>query len=117
MPAYPRIAWVDRIEGNVQVEFNVNSQGVVENIRVVRASHPVFETNVIEDNYSERINQVVSIFSPRQFSLVLTTSMVERCRSLHATMLDAVPGYLASEKSLYEFDCGYAVTFLSYLRR
>ena len=80
-------------------------------------SYASFETNVIEDNYSERINQVVSIFSPRQFSLVLTTSMVDRCRSLHSTMLDVVPGYIASEKSLYEFDCGYAVTFLNYLRR
>jgi protein TonB len=48
MPAYPRIAWVDRIEGNVQVAFSVNTQGIVENIKVVRASHPVFETNVID---------------------------------------------------------------------
>jgi len=48
LPEYPRIAWVDRIEGNVQVRFNVNSQGLVENIHIVRASHPVFETNVMD---------------------------------------------------------------------
>jgi protein TonB len=56
MPQYPRIAWVDRIEGNVQVQFNVSSQGVVENIRVVRASHPVFETNVIDAVSRYRFN-------------------------------------------------------------
>jgi len=48
MPDYPRVAWVDRIEGNVHVRFNVNSSGIVENIQIVRASHPVFETNVMD---------------------------------------------------------------------
>jgi len=48
MPSYPRDAWTNLIEGNVTVEFNVNSSGVVENIRVVEASNPIFVNNSID---------------------------------------------------------------------
>ena len=79
-------------------------------------SYASFETNVMEADYSQRINQVLSIFNPGRFSIVLTTSMDQRSRSLHSTVGDAVAGYVAAEKSLYEFNCDYAVTLLNYVR-
>jgi len=48
MPAYPREAWTNLIEGIVTVEFEVNAGGVVENIRVVDATNPVFVNNSID---------------------------------------------------------------------
>ena len=76
-------------------------------------SYASFETNVIGNDYSGVIADVVSIFKPKKFSLLLTTSMDEQCLKLHHTINDAVAGYTTTEKSLYEFDCGYAVTFLN----
>ena len=80
-------------------------------------SYASFETNVMEPDYSERISQVLSIFNPGKFSIVLTTSMDPRCRSLHDTVGDGMPGYVAVEKSLNEFDRDYALSFLNYIRR
>ncbi|MEJ2140208.1 MAG: TonB family protein [Gammaproteobacteria bacterium] len=48
MPAYPREAWTNLIEGIVTVEFEVNAGGVVENIRVVDATNQVFVNNSID---------------------------------------------------------------------
>ncbi|MBU0987224.1 MAG: adenosylmethionine decarboxylase [Proteobacteria bacterium] len=78
-------------------------------------SYASFETNVIRNDYSDVIADVVSIFKPEKFSLLLTTSMDQDCLKLHPTVADAVPSYDTVEKSLYEFDCGYAVTFLNYM--
>ena len=79
-------------------------------------SYASFETNVIENDYFGLTNEVISIFKPEKFSLVLTTSIDERFRTTHSTVADAVPAYFRAEKSLYEFDCGYAITFLNYIR-
>ncbi len=78
-------------------------------------SYASFETNVIENDYLGLTNEVVSIFKPKKFSLVLTTSIDNRFRKTHSTVADAVPAYIRAEKSLYEFDCGYATTFLNYI--
>ena len=48
MPTYPRDAWTNDIEGNVTIEFNVNAQGIVEQIKVVKSSNPVFITTSID---------------------------------------------------------------------
>jgi S-adenosylmethionine decarboxylase len=79
-------------------------------------SYASFETNVIEKDYFGLTNEVISIFKPEKFSLVLTTSIDDRFRITHSTVADALPAYTRAEKSLYEFDCGYAITFLNYIR-
>ena len=48
MPLYPRDAWTNDIEGDVTIEFNVNSAGVVEQIKVVKSTNPVFITASID---------------------------------------------------------------------
>jgi S-adenosylmethionine decarboxylase len=78
-------------------------------------SYASFETNVVESDYASTIQRVISIFRPKKFSLVLTTSMDPDSIALHPAVVEAVDNYLISEKSLYEFDCGYAVTFLNHV--
>lgn len=78
-----------------------------------RSSYASFETNIIETDYSGILKDVISVFQPGKFSLVLTTSLEEHFLSLHASVSNALQGYRVTEKSLYEFDCGYAVTFLN----
>lgn len=48
MPNYPREAWMNSLEGDVLVEFSVNQQGVVQNIKVVSSSSPLFDLPVID---------------------------------------------------------------------
>jgi len=76
-------------------------------------SYASFETNVIKNDYSGTVADVLSVFRPKRFSLLLTTSMDAKCLQLHSTV-NAAAGYNVTEKSFYEFDCGYAVTFLNY---
>ena len=47
-PQYPRQAAMDRIEGTVTMEFIVNADGTVRNVRIVAANPPgVFEQAAI----------------------------------------------------------------------
>ncbi len=39
---YPQVAQDQEIEGNVDVEFIVSKQGTVEEVSIIRATHPVF---------------------------------------------------------------------------
>ncbi len=80
------------------------------------SSYVSFESNIKETDYSPTIEKVIAIFRPGRFSLVLTSSMDEDCLHSHETLENAVHGYALTDKSLYEFDCGYAVTFLNYIR-
>ena len=76
-------------------------------------SYASFETNVLETDYSEIIKRVVSIFKPEKFSLLLTTSMDEKYLDGYSTLVNVIPEYKVTEKSLYEFDCGYSIMFLN----
>ncbi|MGD8366209.1 MAG: hypothetical protein PVG78_01095 [Desulfobacterales bacterium] len=76
-------------------------------------SYTSFETNMIEEDYGPVVFEVLDIFRPERFTLVLTSSMDPRCRPLHQTLPDRAPGYRALEKSYHEFNCGYAVSFFN----
>jgi len=80
-------------------------------------SYASFETNIIEKDYSKLIKDVISVFKPGKFSLVFTTSINKECLSLHSEVANAVPGYRVTDKTLYEFDCGYSVSFLNYVQK
>lgn len=77
-------------------------------------SYASFETNVLEEDYVRVINKIISIFRPGRFSVLLTTSMDAQCLPSHSTVVNVAADYRVTEKSLYEFDCGYAATFLNY---
>ena len=48
MPDYPREAWMNGLEGDVLLEFSVTQQGVVQNIKVVSSSSPLFDLPAID---------------------------------------------------------------------
>jgi TonB family protein len=48
MPNYPRNAWTNQVEGDVVVEFSVNQQGMVQNIKIVSSSSPIFLNSAID---------------------------------------------------------------------
>ena len=80
-------------------------------------SYASFETNVIESDYSGIISEIVSVFKPKKFSILLTTSMDEACMQSRSTAVSVLSDYVVTEKSFYEFDCDYSLTFLNYVKK
>jgi S-adenosylmethionine decarboxylase len=79
-------------------------------------SYASFETNVFEADYTETINRVIGIFNPNRFSLVMTGSQDETQVPQDQRLPSRMTGYQPTEKSFYEFDCGYAVSFFNYAK-
>jgi len=48
MPDYPRRAWMNKLEGDVTVEFSVNPQGAVQNIKVINSSNRLFDLVAVD---------------------------------------------------------------------
>lgn len=48
MPDYPRTAWGQSLEGSVTVEFSVNAEGEVHNIRVTDSTSTLFVNNTLD---------------------------------------------------------------------
>jgi len=79
-------------------------------------SYASFETNLKLTDFTEMVDQVLSIFRPQTFSIVLTNSrettppeiMPSPFTKGHRALLDV------TEKSVYEFDCGYYITYLNF---
>jgi S-adenosylmethionine decarboxylase len=78
-------------------------------------SYASFETNFHEADYTDTINDVASAFSsPNRFTLVMTGSQDEDQVPQDQRLPSEMTGYQCTEKSFYEFDCGYAVSFFNY---
>ena len=75
-------------------------------------SYASFETNICEKNFGRLVSDVISIFDPEKYSLVLTASR-DNDTSWQEFVKKDFPGYKITEKSIYEFDCGYFVNFLN----
>jgi len=80
-------------------------------------SYTSFETNVITGDYSDTFGLIVSLFKPQRFSIVLTSTIDEVCLPLHDTIGSRISGYEVIERSLSQFDCGYAMTFMNCRQR
>lgn len=78
-------------------------------------SYASFETNVAESDYRDRIGQILDIFRPGRFTLVFTEATSERDPG-EGRMPKTIPGYHCPERSLYEFDSGYAVLFSNFVK-
>ncbi|MBS0012620.1 MAG: hypothetical protein KFF46_01515 [Desulfobacterales bacterium] len=78
-------------------------------------SYASFETNVAESDYHEKIQQIMEVFKPGRFSLVFTEAISDRDPG-EGKVPKKIAGYRRSEKSLYEFDSGYAVLFSNFHR-
>ena len=73
MPQYPRQAWMNKVEGDVLVEFSVNQQGVVQNIKVISSSSPSFDLPTIDAVSRFRYQPAAENGSP-----IVTTGVRER---------------------------------------
>lgn len=76
-------------------------------------SYASFETNVAEAGYREKIEQIMAVFKPGRFTLVFTEAISDRDPG-EGKLPKKITGYRRSEKSLYEFDSGYAVLFSNF---
>jgi len=79
-------------------------------------SYASFETNYSEADYTGTINRVAEIFQPNRFTLVMTGSQDEDQVPQDERLPSTMTGYRCTEKSFYEFDCGYAVSFFNYAK-
>ena len=80
-------------------------------------SYASFETNRIDVDYSDILAQILFLFGPARFSFALTWFAGNKDLSPGLTAEpERVSGYRPTERSLYEFDSGYAVKFLNYVR-
>jgi S-adenosylmethionine decarboxylase len=78
-------------------------------------SYASFETNLVQGDYLEVVNRVLHIFQPGRFSFVLTRSVTDQGVAVDAPISDDIKGFRPTEKSLYEFDCGYEVRFSNFV--
>lgn len=53
-PAYPRLEGEDRPKGKVKVEVEVNREGRIENVRILRSSERIFEGPALAAAYQHR---------------------------------------------------------------
>ncbi|MGM0452646.1 MAG: adenosylmethionine decarboxylase [Thermodesulfobacteriota bacterium] len=80
-------------------------------------SYASFETNVDGGDFATIASRITEIFRPSRFSLVITESTQDRDAVEGSQMPRQFNGYHRSEKSIYEFDSGYAVSFYNYFTR
>lgn len=78
-------------------------------------SYASFETNLLTMDHPEVVRRLLSIFRPGRFSMVLTSTAHETCMAIHPRMSRAPAGYRATERSRYELDCGYTITYYNYI--
>lgn len=78
-------------------------------------SYASFETNMADTDYQETANRLLALFKPGRFSFVLTHLPGGKRQPLMTLLSDHFEGYKPAERSLYEFDCGYAVGFSNYI--
>jgi len=79
----------------------------------LNGSYASFETNIIQDDYTPLINEIIDLVKPEKFSLILSTRMAQDAPRFHATLAAGMANRRITEKSRYEFDCGYRLTFFS----
>ena len=76
-------------------------------------SYASFETNVIEVDYTRVIREIIGVFKPGRFSVVLTASMDAHGRAPDQGLPARLSGYAVTERSRDRLDCGYTVAFLN----
>ena len=77
-------------------------------------SYASMETNLPPTAIAGMMREMLSLFSPGRFSMVLTTSMDREMRGVHQRLQPAAARYAVSERSRYELDCGAMVSFATY---
>lgn len=79
----------------------------------VEASYASFETNVVEADYSRVINEVVDIFKPERFSIILTANKSISCGTLNETSKLSPWDYQIKEVVSHDFGYDCTAIFLN----
>ncbi|MFC1885919.1 hypothetical protein ACFLZM_02545 [Thermodesulfobacteriota bacterium] len=79
-----------------------------------KGSYASFETDMIENDFTEKVKQLVSIFRPGKLSLVLKTGPNDYCHGLHSEVKIDLKGCRLTENVLHRLNCGSVVSFLNY---
>jgi len=81
-----------------------------------KVSYASFESNLIQDSYEDTMAELIDVFRPDRFSLVITRSS-DLKRSSDLDRLCRPPrGYQVTETSHCEFDIGYEILFANLIR-
>lgn len=80
-------------------------------------SYASFETNVRENDYSGIIGEVLSVFRPGRFSLVLRSNGTDRHAAWDPEGGAGMSEYQMTEEDTYRFKWGYSVAFMNWRRR
>lgn len=79
-------------------------------------SYASFETNMVAMDYAAAIDQVLSVFNPRRFSLVLTRSANSPHANPWAGPDYTVPGYCIRDRNAWHLKTGYIISFSNHIR-
>ncbi|MDJ0830174.1 MAG: hypothetical protein QNI92_10005 [Desulfobacterales bacterium] len=80
-------------------------------------SYASFETNIIESDYTDRIQKICSIFNPERFCVILTATQDHFGQTKRTTLVDSSPHYQASDKKMYDLGHGYMVSFCNFEKK
>jgi len=81
------------------------------------ASYASFESNLIDHDSPKVIADVVSIFKPKRYSLVVTTTDNGNATELHHSLTAYPSGYRAMDQMRHEFDSHYKASFSNFLKQ
>jgi S-adenosylmethionine decarboxylase len=81
------------------------------------ASYASFESNLIDHDSPKVIAEIVSIFQPKRFSLMVTTSQNGKETELHQSLTAHPTGYRAMDQMRGEFDGLYKASFSNFLKQ
>lgn len=79
-------------------------------------SYASMETNLPPSDIAGIMAEMLRLFRPARVTLALTTSMDRNTRGAHDVLNLAQAPYDVVERSRYQFDCGYMVSFGNYQR-
>ncbi len=74
-------------------------------------SYTSFETNIQERDYTKIINSIISIFRPKNFSIVLTKSINNSYDKIYIP--EIIENYKTAGTDKQTLDCGYEIIFIN----
>jgi len=75
-------------------------------------SYVSFETDIVKTGWQQVVRNVLKIFRPAEFSLMLSPCAEKGNPCFSETVEHTAEEYLPADRTLYEFDCGYRMLFL-----
>jgi S-adenosylmethionine decarboxylase len=78
-------------------------------------SYASFESNYIDSGCVRVIKELIAIFKPGRFTVVLTATLDQECQDMHLQFEGDFPGYIKTDKSSFEFGAHYMASFRNFV--